>query len=230
MNDEITVRASKIKRKKKIAKIARIALLIFVLLLLVLYVVISIVYNNGSFSIYLDRELYLKNSIIIYDDPDYKVFRAELYAPPPETFDDISYKWLPNDLDNYDGSHNGDNYIAYTFYVENLGERVADYWSEIIIDDVINGVDEAVRIRVYKNGTYTTYAKVSKNGTPEKETVPFTDNTLVVRDHIEDFGPGAKDKYTIVIWLEGTDPECNDNILGGEIKIHMEFNSEIMEK
>ena len=62
MNGEIIVRASKIKRKKKIAKIAKMALLIFVLLLLVLYVVISIVYNNGSFSITLDRELYLKNT------------------------------------------------------------------------------------------------------------------------------------------------------------------------
>ncbi len=230
MNGEIIVRASKIKRKKKIAKIAKMALLIFVLLLLVLYVVISIVYNNGSFSITLDRELYLKNSIIIYDDPDYKVFRAELYANPPESFDNISYKWLPDDLDDYDGSHNGDNYIAYTFYVENLGDRVADYWSEIIIDDVINGVDEAVRIRVYKNGVYTTYAKASKNGTPEKDTVAFETDTLIVRNHVENFGPGDKNKYTVVIWLEGTDPECNDNILGGEIKIHMEFNSEIVKK
>lgn len=28
------------------------------------------------------------------------------------------------------------------------------------------------------------------------------------------------------MWLEGNDPECTDNILGGEFKAHMQFNSE----
>ena len=48
-------------------------------------------------------------------------------------------------------------------------------------------------------------------------------------NHIENFGPGQIDKYTIVMWVEGSDPECTDNILGGEIKVHMEFNSEFVE-
>jgi hypothetical protein len=230
MNDEIILSANKVKRKKKIIKFAKLALLIFVLFLLVLYVVISIVYNSGSFSIMLDRNLYLANSIIIYDNPNYKVFRAELDAETVDSFDNISYKWLPNDLNEHDGSHNGDNYVAYTFYIENLGEKVADYWSEIIIDDVIKNVDEAVRIRVYKNGNYITYAKLSRNGTPEKDTVAFESDTLVALDHVENFKPGDQNKYTIVLWLEGSDPECTDNILGGEIKIHMDFNSEIVEK
>jgi hypothetical protein len=230
MNGEIILSASKVKRKKKIIKIAKLALLALILLLLILYIVVSIVYNGGNFSISLDKNLYLESGIIIYDDPNYKVFRTELYANTVETFDNISYKWLPNDLDNYDGSHNGDSYVAYTFYIENLGDSVSDYWSEIIIDDVIKNVDESVRVRVYKNGNYTTYAKLSSNGAPEKDTIPFVSDTLVVREHTESFKPGDKNKYTIVLWLEGSDPECTDNILGGEIKIHMEFHSEIVEK
>jgi hypothetical protein len=230
MNGEITLSAGKVKRRKKIIKIAKIALLIFILMLLILYLVVGIVYNGGTFSIVLDRSLYLENSIIVYDDPNYKVFRAELNAETVDSFDNISYKWLPNDLNEHDGSHNGDNYVAYTFYIENLGDYVADYWSEIIIDDVIKNVDEAVRIRVYKNGIYTTYAKLSKSGTPEIETVPFESDTVVKTDHVEDFKPGDKNKYTIVLWLEGSDSECTDNILGGEIKIHMGFNSEIVKK
>ena len=47
--------------------------------------------------------------------------------------------------------------------------------------------------------------------------------------HIERFGPGDIDKYTVVMWLEGTDIDCTDNLLGGEIKVHMEFNSEFKE-
>lgn len=231
MNGEIILSASKVKRKKKIIKIIKLILLILILLLMVLYAVVGLVYNGGNFTITLDKNLFLDRGIIIYDNPNYKVFRTELYAETLETFDNISYKWLPNDLDNHEGgSHNGENYVAYTFYIENIGENVSDYWSEINIDDVIKNVDEAVRIRVYKDGNYNTYAKISKRGTPEIDTVPFADEKLVIRDHVQRFSPGDITKYTIVIWLEGSDPECTDNILGGEIKIHMDFKSEFVEK
>lgn len=226
MNGKILTSANRVKQKKKFIKITKLALLIIVLLLLILYVVFGIVYNSGSFSITLNRNLYLERGLIIYDNPEYKVFRSELYAQTIETFDNISYKWLPDDLNNYTGSHNGDNYIAYSFFIENLGEELTDYYSEIIIDDVIKNVDEAIRVRVYKNGHQTTYAKMAKNGRPEANTLAFESDTLITKDHVENFGPGDIDKYTIVLWLEGTDPECNDNILGGEIKIHMNFNSE----
>jgi hypothetical protein len=231
MNNKIELSASKVKRKKKIKKIAKIALLILLLLLIILYIIGRIIYNSGNFTVTLDRNLYYKKNIIIYDDINYKVYRSEIYAEVLESLDNISYKWLPNDLDDHDGgSHNGDNYIAYTFFIENLGDQTSDYWSELIIDDVIKNVDEAVRIRVYKNGEDTTYAKPSKRGGAEENTVPFESDTLVVRDHVENFRPGDIDKYTIIIWIEGNDPECTDNILGGEIKIHMDFKSEFIEK
>ncbi len=230
MNDKFVISASKVKRKKKLIKMIKLVLLIFVLLLLILYVAAGIVYNSGNFSITLDRNLYLKKNIIIYDDPDYKVFRSELFAKTVDNFDNISYKWLPDDLDDYDGSHNGDNYVAYTFYIENLGEETSNYWSEVIIDDVIKNVDEAVRVRVYRNGEETTYAKMAKNGKPEPGTVPFESDTVIVTDQVKNFSPGDINKYTIVIWLEGNDPECNDNLLGGEIKIYMDFKSEFIEK
>lgn len=230
MSDEINLKASKVEGKKKIIKITRIALLVFISLLFITYIVMGIVYNRGNFSITLDKNLYFEKGIIIYDDTNYKVFRTELYAKTIDYFDDISSKWLPKDLNDYDGSHNGDNYIAYSFYIENIGEAVQDYWSEVIIDDVIKNVDEAVRIRVYKNGEYLTYAKMGANKKLEKDTIAFQDDSLVTMDHVENFKPGDINKYTIVIWLEGTDPECTDNILGGEIKLHMAFNSENVEK
>ena len=31
------------------------------------------------------------------------------------------------------------------------------------------------------------------------------------------------------MWVEGSDLDCTDNILGGEIKMHMQFNSEFKE-
>ena len=36
-----------------------------------------------------------------------------------------------------------------------------------------------------------------------------------------DMNIGSVDKYTIVIWIEGDDPECTDDLLGGVIKMSM---------
>ena len=120
--------------------------------------------------------------------------------------------------------------MAYTFYIENFGTQTSDYWSELVIDDVIRNVDEAVRVRIYKNGIPTTYAKAARNGEPEDGTVAFESDKLIVTDHVENFAPKERIKYTVVVWLEGRDPDCTDNILGGEIKLHMEFNSEFVKK
>lgn len=229
MESKVELNTSKIKREKKLNKIFKRALLAFLFLLLLSYLVIGIIYNRGNFSITLDKNLYFDRGLIIYDDPQYKVYRTELYAEVPNTFDNISYKWLPDDLDQYEGSNNGKNYLAYSFYIENTGQEVSDYWSELIIDDVIKNVDEAVRIRVYKDGKYVTYAKLSSNGTEEPDTVSFESDELVVREHVENFKPGDRSKYTIVLWIEGSDPDCTDNILGGEFKVHMDFNSEFVE-
>ena len=38
--------------------------------------------------------------------------------------------------------------------------------------------------------------------------------------------PGDIDKFTIVIWLEGDDPDCLNNLIGGEIKMHMDIYEE----
>ena len=178
----------------------------------------------------MDKNLYYEKGLIIYDDKDYKVYRSELFATSPDTFDNVSYRWLPEDINESEGgSHNGSNYLAYTFFVENTGHEVANYYSEIVIDDVIKNVDEAVRIRVYKNGKETTYAKKSARDIPEDNTTPFLEDRLVALDNNYDLQPGEVDKYTVVLWIEGSDPECNYNILGGEIKVSMNFNSEHVE-
>ena len=197
------------------------------MILLILYYTIGIIYNNGNFSVTLDKNLYFDKGLIIYDDKDYKVYRTELLAPSPESFDNISHKWLPQNInDSEGGSHNGDNYLAYTFYVENTGSDVSDYWTEVVIGDVIRNVDSAVRIRIYKNGEYVTYAKIGGNGQAEPDTVPFLDDKTVAIRHNPNFKPGDIDKYTLVLWIEGSDPDCTDNILGGEFKVEMKFNSE----
>ena len=149
----------------------------------------------------------------------------------PSRFTNISVNWLPDNLnDSTGGSHNGENYLAYTFYVENTGEMIADYWSEFVLYDVVQNVDEALRIRIYRNDEYVTYAKIGKDGEAEEGTVPFSSDDLVMRGHVASFKPGDLDKYTIVIWVEGNDPDCTDDLVGGEFKFYMDFNSEFVEE
>ncbi len=227
MGKEVTITADKVKRQKKFYKLVKLILLFLLLFIIVLYVILSIIYNGGNFTITLDHSFALEQSIVIYDDSFYKESQAKLYAGKLDFMDNISIKWLPQDIDSEgDGSHNGDNYIAYTFYVENRGYDVVDYWSEIVIDDVIKGVDDAVRIMVFENGDKTIYAKKSPlTNEPEPNTEPFySEESAFIRQR-KDFKPNDVDKYTIVIWLEGDDPECIDAILGGEIKMHMEIRN-----
>ncbi len=82
---------------------------------------------------------------------------------------------------------------------------------------------------VIKNGEETVYAKAKKGSTePEPDTVMFLSNTQVLQNTTEGFKPGAVDKYTVVIWLEGNDPECVDDIKGGVVKMSM--NLKVLEK
>ena len=231
MQDKVKITSKKVLREKRLRKIFLILIVLLLFLLLLFYMIVGIVYNRGNFSITLDENLYFDRGLIMYDDPEYKVYRPELYAEEPNSFDNISQYWLPEDITaSGGGSHNGDNYLAYTFYVENIGEEIRDYWSEIYIEGVTRNVDEAVRIRVYRNDEYVTYAKARANGTAENNTIAFLSDTVAGRAHVENFMPGSVDKYTLVIWIEGSDQECTDDILGGEFRVRMRFNSEYVEE
>jgi len=77
---------------------------------------------------------------------------------------------------------------------------------------------------------YTDYAKPRSTGGGEPEIDPenrvmtnFVGESLVTHGIVDNFNPGDIDKVTIVIWIEGNDPECTDDKLGGEFKVDMTF-------
>ena len=84
---------------------------------------------------------------------------------------------------------------------------------------------------VFLNGNKTVYAKInSYTKEPEDGTKVFYSKDEAVLEQRKDFKPGDIDKFTVVIWLEGDDPDCVDAILGGEIKMHMEMREEHKEQ
>ena len=235
MAKEVIITADKVKKRKQFGRIVKISLLVLLLFLIVVYIILKIIYNEGRFTITLDSNATMESGIAIYESLNDPTAKRKLEAEAIMFMDNISWKWLPENIDTEaEGAHNGLNYIAYTFYVENQGKQKLNYWYEFIVDAVIKNVDEAVRIMVSINGERVIYAKKNGlSGQPEEGTVAFVENkedTIVLQKRAN-FMPGDVDRFTIVVWLEGDDPECVDSIIGGELKMHMKITEEhILEK
>ena len=54
---------------------------------------------------------------------------------------------------------------------------------------------------------------------------PFLGNGYVMNSELYPLEVGQIVKYTVIIWLEGQDPQCVDAILGGQVKLSVEFST-----
>lgn len=212
-------------KDRKLIKKVIITILTILLILLILWLVSLFITLYGDLVISTDRSL-RDNGIVLAADENFENPAIQLSAPKAENVTNITYDWLPKDLDSHDGAHNGENYLAYTFYIKNGGKDSIDYDGTMEITGVANGMDEAIRIMIYKNGEELIYAKGKKGdrSQAEKGTIAWLDDTTVMKTQTKDFTPGSVDKYTVVIWLEGNDSECVNDILGGYIRSRILFS------
>ena len=162
-------------------------------------------------------------SIALSETSDFANSTVSLNCEGIRDLTNISGSSLPSNIDSIDGSHNGEHYVAYTFYLKNTGDVACDIHEEMIIKKSIKNVDEAIRVRLYRNGEEVTYAKLASDGMPEVVTVPFAGKTIFSQTG-KDIPPGSTIRYTLVIWLEGDDPECLDNLKGGAVSMSMTFS------
>ena len=228
--DQVVVKADKIKNWHKLGRILKLSLLLLLLLLLIVYIVLRVKFHEGSFVVNLKSNESLESGLAIYESLNDRTGKRVLKAENIQFMDNITYAWLPENIDTEgEGSHNGDNYIAYTFYIENQGDLVFNYWYSITIDDVIQNVVEAARIIIYLNGEQTIYAKGNIiDREPEKGTTKFRDDedgTIILQER-QYLNPGDIDRMTVVVYLEGNDPECINDLLGGELRMHMDITEE----
>ena len=198
---------------------------VLLVVMLTFYSAAALFSDQGGFTVAIENSGKGKTGVIsLSETADFASSTVHLEAQDVSHMTNISGLDIPADVDNYDGAHNGANYMAYTFYLKNSGDAVCDVLTELHIDGVVKEADEAVRVKVYKNGIPTTYAKLAADGTPESGTTPFASANKVLSETSEDLAPGEITKYTIVIWLEGNDPECLDNIKGGSVKMSLMFS------
>jgi len=76
-----------------------------------------------------------------------------LSAKAPEKITNITYSTLPlANIDKIYGSHNGPNYVAYTFDLKNDGKVTVDFEEKLVISNTSKNIDSAVRVMVYEDG------------------------------------------------------------------------------
>ncbi len=208
-------------------RLDRMKLFLLFLLLLVafLFILAFMQEKMGNFTINLNRlELYRKGIAIddkgTFDDPT-----ARLTVRTVEDATNITITDLPDNLDDIDGDHNGYNYMAYTYYVRNAGKEDVNYLARVNLDACAKGAEKAVRIAIWRNGERTVYAAPASDGGPEDGCVSFESDRVVCTFTEENFLVGNVDKYTIVIWMEGEDPDCIDTIVGGSVQFSMTIDA-----
>lgn len=223
----LRVTAGEIKAFKTRRKIFLTLLAAIVTLTGLLYIASALHRDMGRLSVGINKADMTRYGLTLSEFEDMRECTSRLNAEINERITNISRNDLPADeiLLGFDGQHNGDEYIAYTFYLEHRGTDVMDYEYEVTIGNVSLGLDDAMRVRLYIGDEGVEYAKLSAENTPEPYSTPFHSTGVITRGLVEDFAPGDKVKYTIVIWLEGDDPECVDRVIDGMAKVEMNFKA-----
>ena len=204
----------------------QLLLLGLLLLIAILFITAFMQEKMGNFTINLNRlELYRKG-ISISETGDFKDATARLTASTVQDATNISIDDLPDNLDEAEGDHNGKNYMAYTYYVRNAGKEDLGYIARITLDSCAKGAENAVRVAVWRNGKRVVYAEPAADGGEEKGCTSFESDKTVCTYEEKDFLVGNVDRYTIVIWMEGDDPECVDSIIGGSVQFSMHIDAD----
>ena len=209
--------------------------------------------SAGAFTINLTADM-LKVGFVLSDNEAFESRSTRLFSEKTKNISNITLGDISSDVDHVDGPHNGENYVAYTFYIRNEGEEAEDYFYKLTLEEASMGVEEAVWIMLYEDGHQVLYTKASADGDaegllgyeveppfyeeaydPELQyfqedgvwgvlTTPMTDDETVVQGIVYNVEPQEVHKYTVVLWLEGNDPECTNDIFGGSAKYQMRFD------
>lgn len=168
------------------------------------------------------------------------------------TFQDLPDS-LPHDVGIKNDEKN--KYIAFSFYLLNLTDRAIDYDMSIEIVDELAGKNgnykpsDALRILILEeremdenlegnknlkeDGTLYAKEEDSQEGIdelkaanyPADKVTYFADDDVIINQKENSFAVDGVIKYTVVIWLEGYDISCKDELIGGRLKMKMNFNA-----
>ncbi len=231
-------------RATKIAKASRLGIMVSAILTFLIFAISYYGEVVGNFTFTVDR-MAQRSGITMYESIIDKEYTSRLIATKVDNAAGMTIYCgtqytefpigadvcLPSDdtLSSVDGPNNGESYLVYTFYVENGGDLPVDMSAAINIVSTSRGAEEALRVRVIIDGIGTTYAKrQSARGEAPGELEPLTEAFYslneVMYEEITYFEPGDQIKVTIILWYEGEDADHTINLIGGGVKLDMQFS------
>ena len=182
--------------------------------------------HMGQFTINLNRVDMWRRAISMSETADFVNPTSRLTVNTIRRTTNISIDDIPWDrVEAGDGDKSGKDYIAYSFYIRNGGIEDVDCSVALNMDYKSKGAENAVRLAVILDGQNIVYAMPAKDGSAEPGTVAFLSDQLVMEDVLEDFKVDDVHKYTVVMWIEGDDPECINDIIGGSVRLSMDFDT-----
>lgn len=233
------------------------------LLLLALFAMTWVSQMRGYFTINLSDRLF-RQGFVLSETEDFAQPSPNLFAEPAVDVPCISITSLQQDIDSYEGQHNGFGYFAYTCFIRNEGDAAVDYNWELQITGESLECSTAAWVLVIEDGALDLYAEPGTDGLPQTvpgrddnsrgylnvpvmdlasdpgkylepvksvggatyyriTTTPFADEYTVATGSQTDVDPMEIHKYTIVVWLEGDDPECTNDRIGGHLGLNLQF-------
>jgi hypothetical protein len=146
----------------------------------------------------------------------------------------MTYSWLKiEEVEATNGNYTDPDhdYVAYTFYIQNTGSETVDVTYYVRITDDTRRLKHAVRVLVIEDGVQSMYMMEDRIDLEDPpfypdimpEGIPFLTEQMVMRKTFTNFKKGQIKKFSILVWLEGYDQDTNDDILGGSIKMAMNF-------
>lgn len=226
--------------------------------LIAMFAVSMITEAKGSFTVNYTLDM-LRAGFVLSETDTFEKVSSRLVSERMEKVNNITIEDIDSDVDAGEGSHNGNNYIAYSFYIRNDGEKPGTYvWYLRMKSEILN-VTDAIWLMLFEDGRQVTYTRAQEDGTPEAlwgfydpirftdlayddaqyftrtdpddngerygiVTTPYAAEGIVAQGLMENVEVGEVHKYTVVIWVEGYDPDCTDAIFGGFAKFSMDFD------
>lgn len=225
------------KRKK----IANMVIAITTMLAVVIVLVTIYGQNVGNFVIGIESNVRYSLSLSEYED--FRESTSRLTAPGLREQTHATLKDIPDNITEGGGTKNdyeNRRYFAYSFYIKNVSSIILDYDVEIVINKSTKGAESAIRVMLIKDDTTMIYAKAKEYpeqelGQPEDHmdtdilepymTTPFASEVNIMQDRELNFIKDAIHKYTVIMWIEGWDRECVDEIKGGIVRMEMKFKA-----
>lgn len=224
---------AKLQQKIRITKWVLLALLLFVIILYLLFYFFSLMGDEGDkgdFTVAIDGSS--RNMISLSETEDFKDAAVMLVGTSQHDMWHCTRDWIPEGIqtESIGGAHSSTepSYLAYTFHLKNTSDEEIRYtygldFVEEYVPNELRAID-ALRIMIIKDGEKAVWAKAPIDGTPlESDTLEFVGDETIIEQKGIAVAPGDIDKYTVVMWFEGEDPECVNDIFESEIKFKMDF-------